>query len=170
MLCDSRSRGQNLMTQETNCVLNILLTPCSRFMCKWLAQERLLWEEARGCPVQDTARPKTHTVEHSWVPQPSWKHFWENMFKNRNTRVRGKWRRNISMEQQINPAAHAGCHSGAQGYSWRNWNPWRAHIRAEQRHDEEERQRDTFMYWLQPPCHSPSELAWQGGGYVRNRA
>lgn len=32
---------------------------------------------------------------------------------------------------------------------------------SEQRHEEEEG-RDTIMYWLQPPCPSPCERAWQG--------
>lgn len=34
------------------------------------------------------ARHNRHTAEQSWVPQPSWGHFWENMFKKGNTRVK----------------------------------------------------------------------------------
>lgn len=144
-MCDNNSREQNSQPRKMNCVLNILLTLCSGFMWHTVGVGGggghlygwPLWEEARSCPVQDTAGSNRPTTEHSWAPQPSWGRLWENMFKKGNTKVREKRRKNSSIAEQISPAACGGPHSGARGYSWRNCSPWRAHTRAEERCEEE---------------------------------
>lgn len=68
MVCDSNSRGQNLKTQEINCVLNILLTLCSRFMWQVVGRGEVTVRRGQGLPcaghsqTQDTLQSTAESL------------------------------------------------------------------------------------------------------------
>lgn len=143
---------------------------------KLLAEEGLQqWEEARACPMWDTAPtdPLQNTAEALSQAGDNSGKTCLRMGAQKSERRGGTtapWQSRYSPQlkeettlEQTSPAAHEAPHSGEQRYSWRNCSPWRAHTRADEIY-EEEGVVDTTVCSLQLPCHPPCELTGQGWG------